>query len=269
MMGYGEEGGPGYIEAQKRLEAGAYDPRNIADMFSGFQRMGLGRTASFQALKSATGGALKAHELEAMVDRFGTAEGLADLQAVIAGGDPAAMRAFMSDMGGGDRARFEKGGFSALGRAPGRIGAGEGFAVETEAIQMALGGPATTLIMGLRDMAMDLIKTLGNLTGFKASDIPDMVQSVVKGMTQLTEAMERASAGLDLPGRLGNAAEAGSRMARENPVAADMAATAVGVGMGPAAEFGVRVGVMGQTAEQAGRAMIIPGAGMGPAGSGN
>jgi hypothetical protein len=269
MMGYGEEGGPGYIEAQKRLEAGAYDPTNIAQMFGGFQRMGLGRTATFQALKSATGGALKAHELEALVDRFGNEEGLAQLQEVIAGGDPAAMRAFMGELGTGEQRTFEQAGFSGLGRSAGRIGAGEGFGVQTEAMQMAIGGPAASVIMGLREVAMDLIKTVGNLTGFKASDIHDMVQSVVKGMTQLTEAMERASAGLDLPGRLGNAAEAGSRMARENPVAADMAATAVGVGMGPAAEFGVRVGVMGQTAEQAGRAMIIPGAGMGPAGSGN
>jgi hypothetical protein len=275
MMGYGEEGGPGYIEAQKRLEAGAYDPRNIADMFSGFQRMGLGRTASFQALKSATGGALKAHELEAMVDRFGTAEGLAELQAVIAGGDPAAMRAFMSDMSGGDRARFEKGGFSALGRAPGRIGAGEGFAVETEAIQMALGGPATTLIMGLRDMAMDLIKTLGNLTGFRASDIPGMINGLTSALTNLTGAIEsgtrqgsEARSIIEAPATMmGPMVDylSANPMMHEN--VARVAGSQVSRGLAPLAEIGLRTGTMGQSFDQAVSSMGLPT--FGPAGSGN
>lgn len=267
MMGYGEEGGPGYIEAQKRLEAGAYDPRNIADMFAGFQRMGLGRTATFQALRSATGGALKAHELEAMVDRFGTAEGLAQLQGVIGEGDPEALRAFMGSLDQGERATYGKSGFAGLGRAPGRIGAGEGFAVETEAIQMAIGGPATTLIMGLRDMVMDLVKTLGNLTGLKAGDIPGMVNGAVGALKELTGAIEGASRGFDLPSRVGAAAEGAGRFARENPMAAEAGANAVGTFMGPIAEGAVRTGVMGQSMEQAARSMGLPT--FGPAGSGN
>lgn len=267
LMGYGEEGGPGYIEAQKRLEAGAYDPRNIADMFTGFQRMGLGRTATFQALKSATGGALKAHEMEALVDRFGNAEGLAQLRGVIAGGDEDAMRAFMGGMDQGERATYGKHGFAGLGRAPGRIGAGEGFAVETEAIQMAIGGPATTLIMGLRDMVMDLVKTLGNLTGFKMSDIPAMVTEAVNAAKELTGAIEGASRNFDLPARVGNAAESAGRFAHENPMAAEAGANAVGTFMGPIAEGAVRTGIMGQSMEQAARSMGLPT--FGPAGSGN
>jgi hypothetical protein len=261
MMGYGEEGGPGYIEAQKRLEAGAYDPTNIAQMFGGFQRMGLGRTATFQALKSATGGALKAHELEALVDRFGNEEGLAQLQEVIAGGDPAAMRAFMGELGTGEQRTFEQAGFSGLGRSAGRIGAGEGFGVQTEAMQMAIGGPAASVIMGLREVAMDLIKTVGNLTGFKASDIPGMVNSVVNAMTALSGNIERASGMLNLP-------------ARASAVANDPLTTAITSGTvdrveaaSAVTEIGVRTVIMGQSSSEIGRAMNLPG--YGPAGSGN
>lgn len=267
MMGYGEEGGPGYIEAQKRLEAGAYDPRNIADMFAGFQRMGLGRTATFQALKSATGGTLKAHELEALVDRFGNAEGLKQLQGVIAGGDEEALRSFMGGLDSGERATYGRSGFAGLGRAPGRIGAGEGFAVETEAIQMAIGGPATTLIMGLRDMVMDLVKTMGNLTGFKMSDIPQMVTDIVNTGRELTGAIEGASRGVNLPARLGGLAEDAGRLARENPMAAEAGVNAVGTFMGPIAEGVLRTGIMGQSMDQAARSMGLPV--FGPAGSGN
>ena len=263
MMGYGEEGGPGYIEAQKRLEAGAYDPSNIADMFGGFQKMGLGRTATFQALKSATGGALKAHELEALVDRFGNAEGLAQLQQVIAGGDPEAMQAFMGELGPGERATYARQGFAGLGRAPGRIGAGEGFGVQTESIQMAIGGPATEVIMGLKDVVMDLFKTVGNLTGFKASDIPVMVSAIVNAMTTLSGTMERASSNFDLPAR--------ARQVANDPITQGLVGGVIEGAMNTPAtlELGVRTTIGGQSTDAALRSMNLPLTGHTPAGSGN
>ena len=173
----------------------------------------------------------------------------------------------MGSLDQGERATYGRSGFAGLGRAPGRIGAGEGFAVETEAIQMAIGGPATTLIMGLRDMVMDLVKTLGNLTGFKASDIPGMVNEAVGAMKQLTGAIEGASRNVGAPEFVRGAVQGAQRGASE--MVNQAGDTAAWVRDFSPSEYATRIGILGQSPDNAGRAMNTPGSGVGPAGSGN
>lgn len=188
MMGYGTKNGPGYIEARKRLERGITDPDNVISMFSGFQRMGLGRTAMFQALDAATGGKMKAHELESMVDHLKTPEQLAQYTRLAKGGNADAMAAFMGSLSKEERSTFNKEGFAGLGQ--GRAGVGEAAAVQMEALQMQVGKPITTAILGLREVIQNMIKGFGNLFDVDWEDVSKAITGATDTLVKMSRRFE-------------------------------------------------------------------------------
>jgi hypothetical protein len=193
-MGYGSQGGPGYIEMRKRQEAGLSDPRNLISMFSAFQKMGMGTGAQFRAIESVSGGSLKAEEIEALVKKLGNAQGLSDFQQQGVGGQAA----FVASLKGGDAAAFAKGGFAATGAR--HVDMGSAFSVQTEAMQMSVGAPMARAMLDMRETFGHLIDTLHNITGSNLGD------AVVK----LSGSVDRFSAFLDKTTQTGGDATRGA-----------------------------------------------------------
>lgn len=191
-IGYGSEGGPSYIEMRKRLEAGLADPRNLGDLFGAFQERGIGKGGMFRAIESVAGGSLKAHEIEALVDAFGSKEGLARFYDSFLTGDAGARKTWEESLSKDERATFEKLGFGGMVSAGGRVGAGEVDAVMVEEMRMAVGGPIAHTITELREAMISLFGTLSNVLG---TDIGTDVKRVADGISTLAGGLERATAG--------------------------------------------------------------------------
>jgi len=80
-MRFGKEGGPGYLDAMERLEAGAFDPRNLRDLMGRLR--GEGRSADEAAtmlLPTAKASGMRVATLRAMTGKFMSDEGYAQLE---------------------------------------------------------------------------------------------------------------------------------------------------------------------------------------------
>lgn len=189
-MGFGKQGGPDYIEAKKRLEAGIYDSRNLTDLFGEFRQRGMGKGAQFRALESVAGGQLKAWQIEALVDKVGTSSsGFAALQGL--GSDAERQTFFDQAMGrydAGDHSAFDAGGFAKMGSRGGRVGTGDWNAVEVESMQMELGPKMAESMFEMRDTIVNLAETFKKFFG---SDPLDML---VKATTALANASDKLKA---------------------------------------------------------------------------
>ena len=211
-MGYGKEGGPGYIEARKRLDAGVFDPENVEDLFSAFQERGMGEGAQFRAIESVAGGRLKAHQIEALVQKMGTEEGL---EAFSAEAQPGAfdMGEYLSTLTGEEQAKFTQtagAGFADLGTSPGRISMGEGMAQLIEGMQLAVGAPVAQGIMDLKEAIVALAGTAGNLAGVDLgtmlTDLTGAIEQVAASLQTVTTGAktipEMVQDGLDIAGQI-------------------------------------------------------------------
>lgn len=164
-MGYGKTEGPSYIEMRKRLEAGVYDARNVDDLFSSFQARGMGEGAQFRAIESVAGGALKAWQIEALVKKLGTSEGLDEYRRLAYGsmsGEDSVdiFRATLSEQ---ERRAFDSGGMTGLGR--GSISAGEAYENKIESMLFKVGGELAPGVMNIQDTLLSVGRTLENLVG--------------------------------------------------------------------------------------------------------
>lgn len=182
-MGYGEAGGPGYIEARKRLEAGIYDERNLASMFREMQARGMSRGGMFRAIESVAGGQLKAWQIEAMVDKFGTADGLAELEAATAQGSGRQyLDSLTGSMSGADQARFASGGFAATGQ--GKAGMGAARDVEIEGMQLAVGEPIAEFMASSREVMRDLAGAYTKLLGSNPLELVSKAGSALENASE-------------------------------------------------------------------------------------
>ena len=187
-MGFGKAGGPGYIEAMKRLEAGVYDPRNLQDLFGEFRERGLGEAAQFRALQSVSGGQLKAWQIEALVKKFGSDSGYAELQAATAqGAGRKYLDAAMASYSPEEQAIYKQEGYAGLGRAKGRISAGEQAEVEFEGMQMATGPQMAKSVLDIRDVVVNLAKAFEKFLG----------TDPLSALNKFTEAMVKVSAKIE------------------------------------------------------------------------
>jgi hypothetical protein len=182
-IGYGSEGSDmGYIEMRKRLEKGVYDPQNLVDMFGAFQKRGLGKGGMFKALESVSGGALKAHEIDALVDVMGHPGAIDRFKADMDKGEEFNRDRFVNTLSDEQRSRFEKEGMFGLGQAT--ISVGEGKEVEMEAAQMKVG---RVVAHAMVDMQGALLNTAGMLEKIIGVDWEGMILG-------LTGAIENATA---------------------------------------------------------------------------
>lgn len=177
-MGYGSEGGPDYITMRKRMDAGVYDPRNVADLFGSFRARGMGRGAMFRALEVASGGSLKAWQIEALVDSLGTDEGMARFQGDVSG---AGVEDYIGQVTGGGAPNF-----TASGRR--RISMGEGRAVQMEGMQMAVGDTVAQAMVDLTTVMQNLARTGANLLG---NDLGSVLTAFTGALVRATGAMDR------------------------------------------------------------------------------
>ena len=183
-MGFGEEGGPGYIEMRKRLEAGVHGDEgteNILDLFKQFRGQGLGEGAMFRRLEVASGGSLKAHEIEALVQTLGTDEGLSEFFDSTYTDPEARREAYMKTLSAADRARFEQEGFVGLGKAATPFGASA--EVELEGLQMKVGGSVAKGMLDIRDILVNSAEGFSNLLNVDWGPL----------LTDLTGALKTAS----------------------------------------------------------------------------
>ncbi len=194
-MGYGTKGGPGYIDMRKRLDAGLHDSRNLLDLFKSFRSRGMGRGAQFRALESIAGGSLKAFELEALIDNLGTSEGMSRYWEAQGTGaaDQAGFTASLTEQ---ERSAYASGGFTALGRLPGRISMGEGAAQQMEGMQMAVGEPIAKGLIDLRETLKSLAGGLNNLVGVDLgkllTDLTGALRDATNAWEQKTRIVKRA-----------------------------------------------------------------------------
>jgi hypothetical protein len=174
-MGYGQAGGPSYIEAKKRLDAGVYDPRNLQDMFDAFRARGMGRGAQFRAIESISGGSLKAYEIEKIVDLYGGSPGT--VKDAFDGSEASRDRSSAA-RGGGPR------GFEGVAGMGGMISLGERSQVELEGMQMEVGRFVAQSAMESRDILMDLLKIAKNVTGLDGTNIGELIVSLLERLNR-------------------------------------------------------------------------------------
>ena len=186
-MGYGQAGGPGYIEMRKRLEAGVFDSRNVSALFGTMQNMGLGRGGMFRALESVAGGKLSAEDIDALVTKLGTKEGLAEYQKLATGGTAADKEAFLAGLSPQERATFEKTGMEGLGAR--RVSAGEARAVELEAMQLSIGKPVAEAIGHLTMAAKNVMDTLAELFGDNPGELLVKIAAGVESMSAIAKTL--------------------------------------------------------------------------------
>jgi hypothetical protein len=190
VMGFGKAGGPGYIEMRKRLEAGIYGEEgadNLRSLFGSMRSAGMGEGAMFRAVESVSGGSLKAHEIEALVKSLGAPDGLSRLETNA--GDEG-FQTFRSSLSGQERAAFGQEGFAGLGTLPGRISMGEGANVQLEGLKLAVGAPMAQGILDIREVVINIAKSLGNLAG---QDLGAMLTEFTGAVRDLSVTMRRAT----------------------------------------------------------------------------
>lgn len=195
-MGFGRKGGPDYMEAMERLDAGAYDRQNLVDLFGSMVGNGMGKETMFSALHSLDGG-LKAYQIRALVDRFGSAEGVDDLRNMGSGSE--GLKSFIDRLTPDERQAFGRGGFGAsetytneygeqrrrtVGLGSREISAGESYENTKESIYMSVGAQLAPSIPNLQKTIMHIG---GMMEKFLNTDIGGLLE-------RLTGSIERATA---------------------------------------------------------------------------
>jgi len=218
QMGYGTKSNKmSYMDVRERLEAGVNDPRNLQMLFKGFQAQGLGENMQFAALEKS---GIPAHALAAMVKKFNTPEGMAELDEIAGqfGGvsmDETAIKrrqrfmqsiglrgsaaeGFLSEeqMAYGLEGEFKVGQFAAEGRK--HIGRGEINKVKTEQMQLAVGGVTSQVIVDLQGTLMNLAGATSNLAdidiGAFFTEASGFMRDASGWMKQMSESPEMAGA---------------------------------------------------------------------------
>lgn len=186
-MRFGKKGGPGYLDAMERLEAGVFDSRNLRDLMGRLR--GEGRSADEAAtmlLPTARAAGMRTSTLRALTSRFMSDEGFAQLEAA---GDSWKMgEAFDASFRGGltdkEAKIFGEKGFEGLGE--GATGQGNIRERQFEDLTMKVGPKM------LKSM-MDLTRTADNIGGA----IDAIVKKITGGSGVLdvlngsTDALER------------------------------------------------------------------------------
>jgi len=201
VMGFGRKGGPSYIDMRKRLEEGIYNPDNIGDLFGEFQAAGYSNTQMFMGLESVSGGQLKAHELEALVQNLGSAEGLAAYKAEVgAGGDRSAAAALQARKNRGEQSAYKRGGFVATGAAT--VSRGEGYGLTSEEMMMGVGRTVSTVMSGLQKSFQNLAEGMGLLVNI---DWQKSTEDIAESLVELTATFKEASGAIKTVGGIQNA----------------------------------------------------------------
>lgn len=173
-MGYGREGGPDYMDAMERLDAGAMDPRNLRDMMRRFRAEGLSsREVEMLLLPEARSSGMSVRSLRTMTARLMSDEGMAALSGNM---DQFRLNEVMGDsfvagLSSKDRAAFAKSGFVGLGER-GTV-ASQYRTRQLDDLTASTGAQMLQSVMDMTQIAMnlggafnDIIKAMGAKDGF-------------------------------------------------------------------------------------------------------
>jgi hypothetical protein len=178
---------------KKRLDAGIFDQNNVSDLFGYMNTMGLNDTQKFQAVESLTGGSLKANQIEALVGRFGNAEGIAQYRALMAT-DPAAAEAQLkATMTDAERAAYEGGGMTKLGAS--KTSMAERREADIESLMLEVGNRMIPAVSTLSHVAERLIHAAGNLLDWltEATGVDGSIDKILQGVERAADATERST----------------------------------------------------------------------------
>lgn len=168
-MRYGREGGPGYLDAMERREAGVFDPRNLVDMFGMWRKKGISaERATEMSLQDARRSGMSTKTWRAIVTRGMSDAGFAALEGNL---DSANILDFMGDAGTGmmsdkDQALFAKNGWAGTGGGATVLSQHRGRQMDD---MIASTGPQ------MLKSVMDLTSAAGNMGA--------AVNSIIKAMT--------------------------------------------------------------------------------------
>ncbi len=155
-MGYGKDPNLSYIDMRKRLDAGIFDSRNVADLFGTMQKQGLGEGAQFKRIEAVAGGQLKAFEIEALIKRMAEPGAIEAMRAQA--DDPNAVSTMLAGVRGAKR-----GDFGAMGA--GTVTAGESRAVKIEQMQYDVGRPVLEAMNTMTDAMLEMAKMFKDVFG--------------------------------------------------------------------------------------------------------
>lgn len=201
-MGYGRQGGPGYLDAMERLESGVLDPRNMRDLFGRFRTMGVGaEEAAMLLMPDAKRSGMSVRSLRAMTHKLMSDEGYAALRGQ---GDDFRMKevfgeSFTAGLSKADREAFEKRGWGGLGE--------EGTAAsqyrrrQMDDMIASAGPQMLKSVMDMTESARNLggaldtiIKKMTGGQGFL-----DMLNGGTEALEQFTQSVENAAQSVEVP----------------------------------------------------------------------
>jgi hypothetical protein len=167
LWGKPVEEGRSYIELQKSMEAGVDDPRNVTSLMGYMQGAGASAEQQTIALRTLSGGQLKWHQADALVQALGTPEKLSKFSAILGAktGEEreAAGASLMGSLTKSEKEALEKAGFSGLGK--GKISIGESQQQRIESLQLEVGAKMVEFIPKMNKIFDNVAEALGEAGG--------------------------------------------------------------------------------------------------------
>ena len=167
LWGKPVEEGRSYIEMQKSLESGVDDPRNVTSLMGYMQGAGASAEQQTIALRTLSGGQLKWHQADALVQALGTPDKLSKFSAILGAqtGEEreAAGASLMGSLTKEEKDALSKAGFEGLGK--GKISIGESQQQRIESLQLEVGAKMVEFIPAMNTIFDNVAEALGEAGG--------------------------------------------------------------------------------------------------------
>lgn len=195
-MRYGRPGGPGYLEAMERKDAGVYNTQNLLDLFSYWRGKGLsGETIARMGLGDARKSGMNVNTWRSIANYGASDEGFAALQEALKSGD---ITNFLEGAGTSSLSEKEQALFSTTGFA----GTGSGATVLSQHRQRQMDDMTAATGPQMLQSVMDFTAIAGNLgtavneiiKAFSGGDgFLDIVNRATGDLRQLSEGAAKAA----------------------------------------------------------------------------
>lgn len=183
-MGYGQAGGPSYVDSMQKIEAGVNDTQNLAKLYNYLRADGVGGDGLKVVFKEAFG--LRMHEASSLVEALSNPEVMRYMS-----GDAGAAEAASSYVQGlkpEQRAALRDGGLVGLGRSA--ISAGEGYETQKEALVMKFGPQMAALQLDILKATSSVAQSIKNLLG---EEFSGSVKKATGAVAAFAEQLEDAT----------------------------------------------------------------------------
>lgn len=185
-LGYGQQGGPSYVDAMQQIEEGATDPQNLYTLYDYLRNDGVGGDGMKVVMGQAFG--LKMFEADALVGALANP----DVRALMSGdkSKEGAVKEYMRSLTPRQRGAFgDDQDFGGLGRLA--VSAGESYAVKKESLVMKFGPKMADLQLDVLNATDNVVQTVQNLIGDglgnAAKQATEALEDFTGAMRDLTE----------------------------------------------------------------------------------